>query len=285
MGILGMAWHLVLGSPQSVGHEEVFPRMSSSLARRPQTPISIDAAPIRVISQRIRGARYVAIIGGRPGSRLISGRQPVAWFIKEAGAQAGINGAFFVMAAIRSTNSAMIGPVLAENGPGFVPCKKGVNSEKLEGRPFIMWDDKQIAFIPYQSMMNEEEGARTNLPTAKGGFVAGAWLIQDGRVLTGGEIRGHGPRDSEQPRRRAMFGVTDDGRICLAAAADSVSSSTLAKAAKDFGCHDAALLDSGFSTSLVLGSKTLVSGHSTSKQPSRPVPHALVIYGDFAANQ
>ena len=45
------------------------------------------------------------------------------------------------------------------------------------------------------------------------------------------------------------------------------------------GVHEAVLLDSGFSTSLVYGNKILVTGHTSPGIPSRPVPHALVLFG------
>ena len=46
------------------------------------------------------------------------------------------------------------------------------------------------------------------------------------------------------------------------------------------GLKEAVLLDSGFSTSLVLGKEVLASGHSTAGEPSRPVPHAIVLMGE-----
>ncbi|MES1147212.1 MAG: phosphodiester glycosidase family protein [bacterium] len=280
MGICGLELHLAI--LQSTGREEVNLRLPDSANLPQKQTIALNPTKIEVVRKTVGRSRYVAIIGGRPGSRLINGRQPVSWFIRDAKAQAGINGAFFVMAAIRSKNSAMIGPVLAENGPGFVPCKPGVNSEKLEGRPYVIWNNQQITFVPYQPDMNEAEGTKAEVSDAVGAFVAGAWLVQNGRALTAKEIRLHGPRDTEQPRHRAMFGITNNGQVFIAASLDSVTSSMMAKAAAEYGCQAAALMDSGFSTSLVIGSKTLVSGHSTSKQPSRPVPHALVLYGDLS---
>lgn len=37
-------------------------------------------------------------------------------------------------------------------------------------------------------------------------------------------------------------------------------------------------MDSGFSTSLVLGKRILVTGHTAPNLPSRPVPHAIVLF-------
>jgi hypothetical protein len=44
-------------------------------------------------------------------------------------------------------------------------------------------------------------------------------------------------------------------------------------------------LDSGFSTSLVDGDKVLVTGHTSPGIPSRPVPHAIVLYDSRNASR
>ena len=56
-------------------------------------------------------------------------------------------------------------------------------------------------------------------------------------------------------------------------------SENLARALQSLGVHEAVLLDSGFSTSLVYGKQILVTGHTSPGIPSRPVPHALVLFG------
>jgi hypothetical protein len=43
--------------------------------------------------------------------------------------------------------------------------------------------------------------------------------------------------------------------------------------------QEAVLLDSGFSTSLVYDKKIIVTGHTATNLPSRPVPHAIVVTG------
>jgi hypothetical protein len=241
--------------------------------------VDLHSEPVVTQQRVVKGVTYSAVIGGRPGSRLIQGRQPVTKFVQDAGAVAGINGAFFVMTAIKSNDSRMIGPVVSETGSHVVPFLARPHMERLEGRPLVLWNAKSIAFIPYQWTMNSAQALEGELPEVSGGFVGGAWLVVDGRPLTREEIRAHGPKDADTPRRRAAFGVTKSGAVCLLAASGSVPSSRLGEAAAEFGCSYAVLLDSGFSTSLVYGGRTLVSGDSTSKTPSRPVPHAIVLYG------
>jgi len=51
----------------------------------------------------------------------------------------------------------------------------------------------------------------------------------------------------------------------------------LARAASSAGIEEAVLLDSGYSTSLVFGQQIVAVGRKRAKQPSRPVPHAIVL--------
>jgi hypothetical protein len=86
-------------------------------------------------------------------------------------------------------------------------------------------------------------------------------------------------KDINDARRRAFIGLSSDGKIVLGASKESCSTEQLANAAAAAGVAEAVLLDSGFSTSLVYGEKIMASGHSTASQPSRPVPHAIVLKG------
>jgi hypothetical protein len=67
---------------------------------------------------------------------------------------------------------------------------------------------------------------------------------------------------------RATAGVTDPG----------VTSQMLAAILPQVGLKEAILLDSGFSTSLVYENRILATGHAGPQQPSRPVPHAILLY-------
>lgn len=70
-----------------------------------------------------------------------------------------------------------------------------------------------------------------------------------------------------------------DGRLALGATTYVATSAELARALSAEGVQEAVLLDSGFSTSLVYGRKILVTGHTSPGIPSRPVPHALILFG------
>ena len=45
--------------------------------------------------------------------------------------------------------------------------------------------------------------------------------------------------------------------------------------------EEAWLMDSGYSSALVWQNKILISGHNDRSTPSRPVPHALFLYGEL----
>lgn len=86
-------------------------------------------------------------------------------------------------------------------------------------------------------------------------------------------------KDIQDPRKRAFMGIMSDGAFVAGASLESVSSANLSKALALAGVTEAVLLDSGFSTSLVYGESIKAFGHSTATNPSRPVPHAVVILG------
>ncbi|RYG84353.1 hypothetical protein EON77_06565, partial [bacterium] len=105
------------------------------------------------------------------------------------------------------------------------------------------------------------------------------WLVHAGQPRTKEEMNVYASKDIQDPRRRAAIGVDVSGRFVAAAVPASVSSERFAQALASAGISEAVLLDSGFSTSLVFDGKIKVSGHSVASQPSRPVPHAIVIEG------
>lgn len=238
--------------------------------------------PIREQRLEFKRGDYVALTGGQPHSLLADRRLTVPEFMKSSGAVAGINGGFFVMAAVAATDNQMMGPVKTENRPTFVPTGKEYDVARLRHRPLVVWGGGKYVIAPYfPGAMNQEDAVERLLPGFTDCFLAGAWLVVDGSPLSPEQILAHGAQDAEDPRRRAVLGFKADGTIVCICSLDSVPSSMAAQAAVAFGCKTAVLLDSGFSTSLVLGDEVLASGHSTKKQPSRPVPHAIVLTGSI----
>ncbi|HVT12946.1 MAG TPA: polysaccharide deacetylase family protein [Fimbriimonadaceae bacterium] len=227
------------------------------------------------------GTKMVLLHGGSPMSLLSSGREMVGDFVAENKGIAGINGTFFVMAAIASSDNRMIGPCRPQNLATFVPDTDPYRMTKLVDRPMVIWGPTRFAIIPFQpGAMNQEDIFRRFMPDYTDAFLAGAWIVHNGQPKTIEEMKPYASQDIKDFRKRVFFGVTKDGEYISGASQGSITSETLAKAAAAAGAYEAILLDSGFSTSVVFDGQILASGHSSIDQPSRPVPHAIVFQGE-----
>ncbi len=236
-------------------------------------------APLLVIHARERGVPFILIEGGVPQTRRSSLRCGVGEMVQEAGAQAGLNGTFFVNASVQGTDNALIGPSLCGN-----EAKAVFNPEDrtalLVGRPLVLLSKNQTRLVPYNpATMGTQEDLESWLPGLTDAFLGGVWLVHSGKAAGRAEIDMFQVHDAEDPRRRAFFCLLPDGRPALGATTYVTPSADLALALQSIGVREAVLLDSGFSTSLVYGKKILVTGHTSPGIPSRPVPHALVLFG------
>ena len=253
------------------------PRYSADL-----TPLRVDI-PVQ-LSQRWIGPERVGLLrGGMPVSRHVQWRSSVVEFIRVSGAAAGVNGTFFKDAAIASNDSNMLGPMLTQGGR-FLGESDPALLKKIGGRPLVAWShDTFLAtdFVP--ATMNHKAQVQAMLPGVTDAFVAGSWLVRGGHALTLRQMSLHAPRDAQEVRPRVFFGVTSGGLVIAGATITPVSSFRLAQIAEQAGAQEAVLLDSGYSTSLIYGSKVVAVGHSTRKTPSRPVPHAIVFMNPVAA--
>ena len=203
--------------------------------------------------------------------------------VQEAGAQAGLNGTFFVNASVQGTDNALIGPSLCgnESAAVFNPQDR---TRRLVGRPLVLLSQAQTRIVPYDlAAMKTQDALESWLPGLTDAFLGGVWLVHNGRAASRAKIATFQVHDAEDPRRRAFFCLLPDGRPALGATTDVTPSDHLARALQAQGVQEAVLLDSGFSTSLVYGRRILVTGHTSPGIPSRPVPHALVLFGTPAA--
>jgi len=239
-------------------------------------------APVAAREEEIEGMKLALVTGGRPETVTSDSREGVLDFVKRTNAVAGINGTFFAMAAIKSTDNRLVGPCKTPMLPDVIPDEDSTRWPKLLNRPMVMWGPSGLAILPYvPESMHEDLAFKTFMPDVTDVFLGGAWLVHEGTARERDDLTVYASRDVQDARRRAAFGVTMDGQIVLAAAKDSVSSADFAKALATSGVWEAVLLDSGFSTSLVYGQAILASGHSTASTPSRPVPHAIVLQGSL----
>ena len=236
-------------------------------------------APLLVIQARKAGVPFILIEGGVPQTRRSAFRCGVGQMVQDAGAQAGINGTFFVDASVQGTDNVLIGPSLCGNETKavFNPADR---TALLVGRPLVLLSKTQTRLVPYQPLeMGTQRDLESWLPGLTDAFLGGVWLVHNGVAADPARIDRFQVHDAEDPRRRAFFCLLPDGRPALGATTYVTPSSNLALALQAMGVHEAVLLDSGFSTSLVYGRKILVTGHTSPGIPSRPVPHALVLFG------
>lgn len=225
--------------------------------------------------------KMVLLHGGSPLSVLAPGREMVGDFVAQNKGIAGVNGTFFVMAAISSSDNRMIGPCRPQNLATFVPDTDSYRQTKLVDRPMVVWGPTRFAIVPFQpGAMNQEQIFRTFMPDYTDAFLAGAWIVHAGQPRTRDEMAPYASQDIMDFRKRVFFGVTKEGEYICGASQGSITTEALAKAAAAAGAYEAILLDSGFSTSVVFDGSILASGHSSIDQPSRPVPHAIVLQGE-----
>jgi biofilm PGA synthesis lipoprotein PgaB len=165
----------------------------------------------------------------------------------------------------------------------FLPDPEAERLARIAMRPLVAWNSERIVFAPFSpSGMNDRESVERLLPGVTDVFVAGAWLVFDGRPLEADEIRLAATSDAMDARKRTFFGVTHDGRPIAGAGENGADSARLAKAAAAIGARYAVLLDSGFSTSLAYQGEILAWGHRNADHGSRPIPHAILFHGTAA---
>ncbi|MCG9896002.1 MAG: polysaccharide deacetylase family protein [Fimbriimonadaceae bacterium] len=239
-------------------------------------------APIRKEIQRINRVPLSMVIGGRPSTVIVAGREAVSDVVENFDAQAGINGGFFQMAAIASNDNRMIGPSKTSNVGMWFADQDLDRVDKLVGRPMVAFTKSGLLLTPFRAAYNQEDVIRKQLPDVTDVFVAGAWLVHQGQARSREQIMSAATSDAMDFRRRAVFGITEEGIPVLVACTASYDSARLAAALQIAGLREAVLLDSGFSTSLVHDGEILASGHATPEKPSRPVPHAIILKGTYA---
>ena len=249
----------------------------------PLPPGSVDLVnphPALLVSkQRLKGVPFILIEGGVAQTRRSALRCGVDHLVREAGAQAGVNGTFFADARVQGTDNVLIGPSLCGNEAQAVFNRED-NAKALTGRPLVLLSPGRTRILPYDpSAMADQPALAALLPGLTDAFLGGVWLVHDGVAADQERLDGFHVHDAEDPRRRAFFALMPDGRLALGATTYVATSKELARALAAAKVQEAVLLDSGFSTSLVYGKKILVTGHTSPGIPSRPVPHALVLFG------
>ncbi|GGJ61027.1 phosphodiester glycosidase family protein [Deinococcus aquiradiocola] len=239
--------------------------------------------PVQLSEGQVGVTRVALLRGGQPVSRHVLWRSSVGEFIRASGAVAGVNGTFFKDAAIASNDSNMLGPLLTPGGH-FLSESDPSKFRKIQGRPLVAWSHSRFMVTAFDPRtMNSKADVQALLPGMTDAFLAGAWLVHGGQALSRAQMMTHAPSDAQQVRPRVFFGVTRDGLSIAGATITPVSSERLARIAQQAGAQEAVLMDSGYSTSLIYGSRALAVGHSSRRVQSRPVPHAIVFMNPVMA--
>ncbi|MEP6756707.1 MAG: polysaccharide deacetylase family protein [Chthonomonadales bacterium] len=245
----------------------------------------VNASPVHLEMGEYAGVKMGLTRGGAPVTVHSPGRQSVGEFIDGLKGVAGINGTFFADAHVNGTDNHLIGPAQTADGY-FVGDDAPERLPRLVNRPIIMWGPDKVAIFPFQpGTMNRAEAIKNFMPDFTDVFLAGAWLVHGGVARTRDQMEAQAASDSEETRRRAFFGVDVTGQFVAGATLEVVSTSKMAEAAAAAGVQEAVLLDSGFSTSLIYDNKIIVTGHTSTEIPSRPVPHAIVLKGTVAPSE
>ncbi|MEZ0326332.1 MAG: polysaccharide deacetylase family protein [Fimbriimonas sp.] len=240
-------------------------------------------SPVSFSEGEFENVKLALVKGGTPTSLMSETREGVLEFVKRTpGAVAGINGGFFAISDIKSSDNRMVGPMKTAAMPSVVPDEAKERWDKLRNRPVVMWGPTGIGIVPFQpETMRTDEAFKDFVPDLTDVLLTGVWLVHSGVARTKEQMDTFGAKDIQDFRRRAFLGITADGELVLGAATSSYTSEQVARAAAAAGLYEAVLLDSGFSTSLVYGQSIKASGHSTPTTPSRPIPHAIVVIGDL----
>lgn len=234
--------------------------------------------PLTLTDEVIDGVRVLTIRGGRAATVHAERRYEVRTLVQRYQADAGINGSFFSIPWINSASNVMVGPVMAANHKTFIPGRPE-DDKVVRGRPLVLLGRDRLRFVPFDpDTMTQLDNLRQLMPDVTDLFVAGLWLVKDGRALSPREIDSFRLSSAAEFRPRAFFGVDNQDQVVIGVTKTHVNAAILASLLPKIGIREAVLLDSGFSTSLVYQGEILATGHAGPNQPSRPVPHAILLY-------
>lgn len=257
--------------------EAIIGARTFTLNRSPDYRLDV-TQPLALTDEVIDQVRVLTLRGGRAATVHAERRYEVSTLAQRYQADAGINGSFFSIPWINSASNVMVGPVMAANHKTFIPGRPE-DDKVVRGRPLVLLGRDRIRFVPFDpDTMTRLENIRQLMPDVTDLFVAGLWLVKDGHALSQTEIDSFRLSSAAEFRPRAFFGVDDQDQVVIGVTKTHVNAATLARILPKTGIREAVLLDSGFSTSLVYQGQILGTGHAAPHQPSRPVPHAILLY-------
>jgi biofilm PGA synthesis lipoprotein PgaB len=257
--------------------EAIIGAKTINLSRSPDYLLDV-TQPLALTDEVIDQVRTLTIRGGRAATVHAERRYEVSTLAQRYQADAGINGSFFSIPWINSASNIMVGPVMAANHKTFIPGRPE-DDKVVRGRPLVLMGKDRVRFVPFDpDTMTNFANIQALMPDVTDLFVAGLWLVKDGQALSQAEIDSFRLSSAEEFRPRAFFGIDDQDQVVIGVTKTHVNAAILARILPKTGIREAILLDSGFSTSLLYEGEILATGHAGPNQPSRPVPHAILLY-------
>ena len=254
----------------------------AEIAPPPPRYVAIKNPPLTrgEFKDRLCAVQWVA--GGDLGTRSLRKRETVGNMAREAGVQAALNGAFFSEIRLRTLGSAMMGPTLCRADNQFSPATLDEDA-RLEGRPLVLIGPQKCLVLPYaEHLGHSREILQTLMPDVTDAFLAGGWIVHHGKAVSPELLTAWSSHDANDFRHRVFAGIDSQHRFVLGGTQSGIGTAALAKTLEKMGIEEAWLMDSGYCSALVWQNKILISGHNDRATPSRPVPHALFLYGDPA---
>ncbi|MGL5032410.1 MAG: polysaccharide deacetylase family protein [Microcystaceae cyanobacterium] len=226
--------------------------------------------PVQKRQFKINNQDIVLVSGGKPRTIHADSRYQVTEILKDTGAIGGVDGTFFSLETL--TSNKLIGPALSSNA-GFNPGNASENT-LLAGRPLALISPTSVRFIPFDPKLHGSlSGIQKESQDGRwisDAFVAGAWLVRDGKPSTPesfGKLYGF-----DANRNRAFWGINRAGQPVVGATNSMIDSVTLGQMLAKLGFRDAIMVDSGQSSAVVFEGKSAINFDS------RPVPHAIALY-------
>ncbi len=224
------------------------------------------------------------VAGGDLGTESLHKRETVGIMAQGAKAQAALNGAFFSEIRLRTLGSAMMGPTLCRADNLYSPATLDEDA-RLEGRPLVLIGPQKCLVLPYaEHLGHSRDILQALMPDVTDAFLAGGWIVHHGRAVAPDILTAWSSHDVNDARHRVFAGIDAQNRFILGGTQDGISTENLSKILEKMKLEEAWLMDSGYSSALVWQNKILISGRNDRAAPSRPVPHALFLYGDPAAD-
>jgi peptidoglycan/xylan/chitin deacetylase (PgdA/CDA1 family) len=227
--------------------------------------------PVELKRITVNNLPLVLVYGGRPVTIHADTRGQVADIMKTTPAIAAVDGGYHSLEFLDS--NAMIGPVLSQNSSRkgeFIIGNRGENP-LLNGRPLVLISPTDVKFVPFDAKIHVSlESLQAELPDVTDAFVAGAWLVRDGKAQPAesfGKLYGF-----DAYRDRAFWGIDKSGRPVIGVTMEMIDSVGLGKVLEAIGLHEVVMLDSGASAALAYRGKSMMS------YEPRPVPHVVALY-------